>query len=87
MFGWGTFDRIQEVQKTMQPDPRKKEAEDLINKEGRGICFHCKDEIIKNEVLAVWESESLLAWCEKSKDHRHRPQIRWTSEGGVENVQ
>lgn len=88
MFGWNAFEGMQQAQQAMNPDSvKKKEAEDIINKEGKGLCSSCKEEIVKNETLGVWESESLLAWCDGAKDHRHKPQVRWTSEDGVHNVQ
>lgn len=92
VFGWGAFDQIQVVQQAANPAAAKrKEAEDIILKEGKGICTFCKEEIFKNENMPgggwVWESETLIGWCDLAKDHKHKPQIKWTSEGGVENVQ
>lgn len=92
MFGWGTFERLQEIQEGLNPDAaKKKEAEELILKIGKGICTFCKEEIVKNETMPgaawIWESESMVGWCDAAKDHKHRPIVRWTSDGGVQNVQ
>lgn len=92
VFGWEIFERIQEVQQAANPEASKKrEAEDIILKEGKGTCTFCKEEIYKNEDMPgggwVWESETLIGYCLTAKDHKHKPQIRWTSAGGVENVQ
>jgi hypothetical protein len=92
MFGGAAFDDIQIARQAASPDAaKKKEAEDIILKEGKGICTFCKEEIYKNENMPgggwVWESESMVGYCNIAKDRKHKPQIKWTSEGGVENVQ
>lgn len=88
MDGWNAFNGIQQAHQAMNPDAAKrKEAEDLINKEGKGICHHCKEEIFKNETLVLWESESLLGFCPNSKDRKHAPKVVWTAEEGVHNAQ
>lgn len=92
MFGWGAFEGIQQIQQATNPDAiKKKEAEDIILKNGKGICTFCKDEIFKNENMPgggwVWESETMIGFCNIAKDHKHKPQIRWTADNGVENVQ
>lgn len=92
MFGWGAFEGIQQVQQALNPDAaKKKEAEDIILKEGKGVCTFCHEEIFKNENMPgagwTWESETLVGWCDAAKDHKHKPILRWTSDGGVQNVQ
>lgn len=92
MFGWAGFEQIQIVQQKATPDAAKKrEAEEKINKDGRGTCTFCKEEIFKNDNMTgggwVWESEILVGWCDVAKDHKHKPQVTWTSENGVQNVQ
>jgi hypothetical protein len=54
----------------------KREAEKKIDEIGRGECFSCKEEIVKNE-RGFWESASLLEYCSDTKDHKHRPKIVW----------
>lgn len=90
--GWGTWESIQQAQQAANPDAaKKKEAEDLINKEGIGVCTACKEEIFKNENMPgggwTWESEFLLGYCPIAKDHKHKPQVKWSSDGGVQNAQ
>lgn len=55
----------------------KREAEIKVEEAGEGICSYCKQEIIKNEQLAVWESEFLIGYCPEARDHKHKPKIVW----------
>lgn len=91
MYGGEIFERIQEVQRSMNPDAAKqKEAEDLINKKGRGICEFCEEEIFKNDSVSgsgwIWESESLVGFCDKTKLGKHKPLVKYTPGEGVHNV-
>lgn len=92
MFGWEVFERIQEVQRANDPDAaQKKEAEDRINKAGRGICEYCGEEIFRNDNASgggwSWESESMIGFCDKTKTAKHKPLVKWTPKEGVHNVQ
>lgn len=68
---------IQAEPKDVEEARLKREAERKVEESGRGECANCHEEIIKNEDLEVWESEYLLAYCNKARDHRHRPRIVW----------
>ncbi len=59
---------------------KKREAERKVEEEGRAECAYCRQELIKNENLGVWESETLLAYCTDARDHKHRPKIVWKEE-------
>lgn len=92
MHGWEVFERIQEVQRANNPEAaKKKEIEDLINKEGKGICEYCGEEIFRNDSVSgggwVWESESMVGFCDKTKTSKHKPLVKWTPKDGVHNVQ
>jgi len=81
MFGWGGagWEGIVESQKTSNPPSKRWEEEQRINREGRGICQFCKEEIVKNDNMPgggwTWESEFMLGWCDDAKDRKHKPQI------------
>ena len=93
MWGWGqsSSDLIQNVyqaatrSRTMSNAElqSRKEAEAKINKEGKGTCKFCGEEIFKNEAM-VWESESLLSFCDQSTaKNLHQPIVKWSKEDGV----
>ena len=87
VFGWGAFQGIQEAHQAANPEAaRRKEAEELIKKEGKGVCSYCQEEIVRNEVLEIWESEFMLGFCGSSKDKKHHPKVIWTAEEGVHNA-
>lgn len=96
MFGWGSFGNIQAAQQAALQalDPniaKRKEAEDIINAEGKGVCEYCKEPIVKSDHSLgggwTWESEFMLGFCHGAKDKKHHPLIRYTQEGGVQNVE
>lgn len=63
---------------------QKAELEREILKEGKATCSQCREEIWNNPAMAnagyTWESESMLGWCEKSRDHKHHPKIELKKE-------
>lgn len=44
-----------------------------------GECTFCNQEIIRNEVLKTWESESLIGYCPVANDRLHKPKIKGAS--------
>lgn len=58
----------------------RREAEKKIEELGIGECSFCKQEIVKNETLGVWESEFLVGYCTEARDHKHKPKIVWKKE-------
>ncbi len=55
----------------------RREAEKKVEDSGQGICNYCKQEVIKNELLGIWESEVLVGYCTEARDHKHKPKIVW----------
>lgn len=55
----------------------KREAEKKVEESGQGECSFCHQEILKNEVLGVWESDTLIGYCTEARDHKHKPKIVW----------
>lgn len=88
---WGfsqeALDRMQ-GKKELTPEEiaealKRREAEKLIEESGRGTCNYCQEEIFRNDVLKVWESEILVGYCPSTKDGKHKPRVKWTPDEGV----
>lgn len=89
MNGWEAFANIQE---TVDPETvKKKEAEEKIEREGKGICEYCGEEIFKSGASPgggwTWESEFLVGFCVIAKANKHKPLVKWSPEEGVYNVE
>lgn len=90
MFGWPAFEGIQTARVAADPESHAKaEAMRKIEDDGVGTCLFCEEDIVKNENMPgggwTWESEFLVGWCDKAKDHKHKPRVVWSAEGGVQN--
>lgn len=67
----------------------KQEAEKLIEEAGRATCMYCEDEIWKNTETAggwIWESESMVGYCETGYQRKHKPLVKYSLEDGVINA-
>lgn len=93
MFGFPFAWNPEAVQTKPKPDPdadSKREAMALIEKDGRGICEFCGEEIIKTEYTQhwTWESEFLLGYCpEGGAQHKHKPLLKYSVEKGAHNAE
>ena len=92
MWGWeGIQAAIHQAQIPDKEIKAKKEAMDKIEREGRGTCKYCGEEIIKNENMSsagwTWESELMLGFCDKSSSKaKHEPMVKYNLEDGVYNI-
>jgi hypothetical protein len=94
MFGF--ISAIHNIQQQKPADPEalaKAEAERdalrKVEKEGKGICKYCDEEIYKNDSVPgggwTWESEILVGYCPQAdtRHGKHVPKISWQPEIGA----
>lgn len=67
----------------------RREAEQKIEKSGRGTCTFCKEGIVRNDHVSgggwTWESESMVGFCDKGREKKHKPMVVWKPDEGVVN--
>lgn len=95
MWGWGNLE-FPITSKTMTREELeevklKKEAAQMIEDKGVGVCQYCEEEIYKNDNMAGagynWESEFYVGFCPVAKTAKHSPIVKWTPAGGVHPIE
>lgn len=69
---------------------KRAELEREIIRQGKAVCNYCGEEIYNNPTMIsagyTWESESMLGWCDKSRNNKHAPKIELKEEDDAESL-
>lgn len=74
---WASLDLMERMRAAALAMNETEEMQQKVMASGKGICLFCDSEIYRNDSVPgsgwIWESESLVGFCEKGTGKKHAP--------------